>query len=175
MLGVRQKDLLSIGSGLIGANGSLKARLNPALAPCDRRDPNPYPFSFVQNAALQALIDWITTGKPAPHAPRLAVKHLTTQPEPLLDRHGNALGGVRTPYTDVPDRTYVAFGSGPSLCLLEGHSNRFDRRLLRSLYRSRRDYVRKFTDSAALTVRRGLWLPKDAEYAIRQARQLRIR
>jgi hypothetical protein len=134
VLGVRRRDLRAIGSGQLGANGSLKARLNPALAPCDRRDVNPFPFVFVQNAALQAVIEWITKGKPAPHAARLKVRNLSTNAEPLLDRHGNALGGVRTPYTDVPDRAYVAFGSGPATCSLEGHSNPFSRKVLHKLY-----------------------------------------
>jgi hypothetical protein len=174
VLGVRRRDLRAIGSGQLGANGSLKARLNPALAPCDRRDVNPFPFVFVQNAALQAVIEWITKGKPAPHAARLKVRNLSTNAEPLLDRHGNALGGVRTPYTDVPDRAYVAFGSGPATCSLEGHSNPFSRKVLHKLYGSRDGYVNKFASAAAATVKRGFWLPRDAGYAISQARQVRM-
>jgi hypothetical protein len=173
VLGVRRQDILDIASGVIGADGSLQAHLNPAQIKCDRLDLNPFPFSFVQNAAIQALIDWIANDKPAPRAARLDVRHVTTHPQPVLDKYGNAVGGVRTPYLDVPNRTYVASGTS-AFCRTEGHSNPFGRGRLRSLYGTTAGYLRKFTTSAALAVRRGFWLAQDARFAVRQARRLRI-
>src|SRR3546814_19080682 len=61
------------------------------------------------------------------------------------DAHGNALGGIRTPYVDVP--TAVLSGENAStqgdggICFLVGKTQRFDAATLASLYPDRAAYI----------------------------------
>lgn len=172
VLGMDPQDAAPVGTGAVGANGLLDVHMNADLSPCDRLDMNPYPLSFVQNAALGSLERWIDTGRPAPRAARMQVRNVDTMPDPVLDQVGNALGGVRTPYLEVPDRRYVAYGTGPGFCSLDGHSDALESAALRARYGSGRRYLAAFTLSAARTVAAGFWLPADAVSAVRQARQI---
>ncbi|MCB1843854.1 MAG: hypothetical protein KDI09_12900, partial [Halioglobus sp.] len=61
---------------------------------------NAGPQHWVAKAAMSALNRWIVDGTPAPTAERLAVSG--EPPRFELDNLGNVLGGVRTPYVDVP-------------------------------------------------------------------------
>jgi alpha/beta hydrolase family protein len=69
-------------------------------------DPNPFPFAYVANAAFANLMQWIDRSVPPPRADRIEVTD-TTPVQIARDDSGNALGGVRTPYLDVPTGTYV--------------------------------------------------------------------
>lgn len=55
--------------------------------------------SFVLHAIFDAMDKWITTGAAPPRGTRLVIDH---EWEIERDRHGNALGGLRTVHTDVP-------------------------------------------------------------------------
>jgi Alpha/beta hydrolase domain len=131
--------------------------------------PDDYPFSSVQNAGFAHLLAWIEHGQAPPHADGIQVD-MTATPRPVIvrDALGNALGGVRTPYVDVPITTYtptdtVAHTTATSgFCILDGFHTPFDQAQLGSLYRNHADYVERFALGTARLVREGFWLVPDA-------------
>jgi len=141
------------------------ALLDAARRPtyCDQLS-NAGPQYAVAQAAVYHLDQWVRGGTPPPRAPRLAV---TADPTPLIkrDRHGNALGGVRTPLVDVPTATLRGDGnSGPGFCAsLFGTTVPFDDATLTSLYPSHASYVAKFDKATDEAVQRGFLLPPEAK------------
>jgi hypothetical protein len=135
-------------------------------------DPNTYPFAYVADAAFADLTKWVDDGTPPPRAPRIKTNAAGTV---VRDRLGNALGGLRTPFVDVPTATYspadtVAHdGELAGLCALLGYSTPFARARLRQLYTSHSGYLARVTREANDLVRRGFWLPSDAKQVVAQA------
>ena len=87
-------------------------------------------------------------------------------PPPVIGRdpYGNTLGGVRTPFVDVPIATLRGDGNaGGSFCYLFGGTVPFDAATLASLYPSHDNYVARFDKATDAAVRRGFVLPEDAE------------
>jgi Alpha/beta hydrolase domain len=137
-------------------------------------DPNTYPFSNVANAAFADLTKWIDEGVPPPHASFIEVTN--TAPAMIIrDAFGNALGGVRTPFVDVPTATYsptdtvahTTLFSG--FCVLYGYNIPFSQSTLRSLYPNHGDYVAAVARESNLLVHEGFWLRPDAQQVITQA------
>ncbi len=110
---------------------------------------------YVVEAALWQLDRWVRTGQPAPKA--LALK-LTEDKSPKLvtDAKGLAVGGVRTPWVDVP--TAVLSGAGGMV----GFSQPFDAATLGRLYPGgKAEYLRKFGASLDAAIRAGFIVPED--------------
>jgi hypothetical protein len=137
-------------------------------------DPNTYPFSIVADAAFSNLTKWVDDGIPPPRAARIEVTD-TSSGTVAHDRFGNALGGVRTPFLDVPTATYsptdtVAHDTDISgLCSLIGYSTPFSHATLHSLYRTHGDYVARVAMESRDLGRQGFWLPSDAQQVVQQA------
>lgn len=137
-------------------------------------DPNTYPFSNVADAAFADLTKWADDGTPPPRAARIDVTN-THSGTVVRDRFGNALGGLRTPFLDVPTASYsptdtVAHDTDlAGLCLLIGYNTRFSHATLHALYRSHSDYVARVAKESSDLVRQGFWLPADAEQVVQQA------
>jgi hypothetical protein len=138
-------------------------------------DPNPFPFSNVENAAFADLTAWIgPRHTPPPHADPIEVTS-TSPPTVVRDAFGNALGGVRTPFLDVPTATYfptdtvahVTTFSG--FCILYGYSVPFSDDTLQSLYRNHGAYVSRVTHASAGLVLERFWLLPDALAVFQQA------
>jgi Alpha/beta hydrolase domain len=131
-------------------------------------DPNPFPFSNVENAAFADLTAWIGPQQtPPPHADRIEVTS-TSPPTVVRDAFGNALGGVRTPFLDVPTATYVPTDTVAHVtpfsgfCILYGYSVPFSEDTLQSLYRNHDDYVSQVVGASSGLVQEGFWLHPDA-------------
>ena len=139
-------------------------------------DPNTYPFTYIANAAFADLTKWVDHGTPPPRAARIEMAQ-TPSLTVARDRFGNALGGVRTPFLDVPTATYsptdaVAEDTALSgLCFLIGYNTPFSHMTLHSLYRSHGDYVARVEKESSDLVREGFWLPSDAQQVVQQAEQ----
>jgi hypothetical protein len=139
-------------------------------------DPNTYPFSYVANAAFADLTKWVDDGTPPPRAARIEATP-TRSGTVARDRFGNALGGLRTPFLDVPTATYsptdgVAQDTALSgLCFLIGYNTPFSPATLHSLYGSHSDYLAKVARESSDLVRQGFWLPSDAKQVVQQAAQ----
>lgn len=136
---------------------------------------NAGPQHFVANAAVRALNTWIVDGTAPATADRLAV---AGEP-PMFERDafGNALGGVRTPWVDVPIALLEGEGQPqPDLsrrceidvdtvdfCFLSGTTALFDAATLGSLYRDNADYVQQVNAATDAAVAQGFLLAEDAE------------
>lgn len=135
-------------------------------------DPNTFPFSDVANAAFADLTRWVDDGVPPPHAPTIEVSGTGAI---VRDSSGNALGGLRTPFVDVPTATYTptdtvaqttAFSA---FCVLYGYNTPFSQTVLKSLYKTHGQYVAQVTQESNRLVREGFWLKPDAQQVIEQA------
>lgn len=137
-------------------------------------DPDTYPFSNVANAAFADLTRWAGDGVPPPRAPRIGISSTGSI---ARDSFGNALGGLRTPFVDIPAATYtstdtVAHTTAFSgFCILYGYNTPFSRSTLESLYRNHGQYVALVARESNRLVREGLWLRPDAQEVIKQAAQ----
>ena len=137
-------------------------------------DPNPYPFGYVADAAFADLTRWLDDGTPPPRAARIQL----TDPRAdmvVRDRFGNALGGLRTPFVDVPTATFSATDASvhdtplSDLCPLIGFSIPFSQTTLHALYPSHAAYVARVSREANELVRRGFWVASDAAQVVRTA------
>lgn len=111
--------------------------------------PNDFPFHYFFNGALVNLDRWVREGIPAPQAPRMQLDGKLTEKDPfgnfvpiiMRDEFGNALGGLRTPYLDVPIATYTS--STPQNPLM-GQLYLFTPERLEQLYKNHEGYVKRF-------------------------------
>jgi len=134
---------------------------------------NDGPGHWVIKAAVNALDHWIRTGEPAPSAERLI--RLADQPDVERDALGNAVGGIRTPYVDVPVAHFTGGGqTGSSFCSAFGTTDLFDQAMLLSLYATKQDYVDAIDTATDSAVSNGFIVPEDGELIKAQARVTEI-
>jgi hypothetical protein len=100
-------------------------------------------MSYAFNAAFDNLEKWARTGTPAPRATSIELKDGAV----ALDQFGNGLGGVRSPYVDVPVAAYTTTSPGPSTCRELGHKIPFDAARMSVLYSSDKVYADKVAQS----------------------------
>jgi len=111
-------------------------------------------MTYALDAAFANLTRWVRDGVPAPRAERVAVENGgTPQARVVLDQVGNAVGGVRTPYLDVPTATYYTSTKGPGLCGNLAHMEAFDWARLNTLHDSPGNYAAKVSESVDRLVR----------------------
>jgi hypothetical protein len=133
-----------------------------------------FPVRYVFNAAWRNLDAWVRHGVAPPRAARLELKVEAGEPFVpdkafLEDNLGNAKGGVRTPYVDVPTARWVGAKAGPFRCLFLGYKIEFDPARLRSLYKGRDDFVNRVR-ARATELERQRWLTSgDAAEIVREA------
>ena len=97
---------------------------------------------------VASLTRWIKDGVPAPKAARLQVENGgTPQARVVRDQYGNAMGGYRTPYLDVPVATYVTSTKGEGFCAELGRTDPFSFARLVSAHGTPQNYVAKVTKS----------------------------
>jgi hypothetical protein len=122
---------------------------------------NEGPQAQVLRAAVAALRTWVADGEPPPAAPPLEVEGDAI----VRDERGIALGGIRTPATDVP--VSVLTGEAPAgrsvLCMLFGDTVPFDAATLAALYPTHQDYVDAVSEAADGAVAAGFLLRADAD------------
>jgi hypothetical protein len=115
---------------------------------------------YVGQAAFEALVGWVGGGPTPPAVSRL---DLAEGGGLKLDGHGNATGGVRTPWVDVPTARLSGLGQGgQSFAFLFGKSEPFDQSALEAAYPGGQvDYVAKFTASLDHAIAGGFILASD--------------
>ena len=125
---------------------------------------NNLPVQYVSSAAIVALHRWAGGGPAARSFPQLQKGPDGKQPP--VDEHGNTLGGLRTPWVDVPIARYDWQGecTGGS-----GRTYPFPPDKLRTLYKTPAAYLAKFTAATLQAQKMGVLLPQDAEDAVRAA------
>lgn len=113
-----------------------------------------FPFAPFAQAAFVNLVNWVRDGKSPPRAPRIEVANGAM----VRDEFGNAKGGLRSPYVDVPTGRYE---TAKYLRHLIGAEMPFSAEKLRELYGSRADYLQRFDLGIDALVDGGWILPTD--------------
>jgi hypothetical protein len=143
----------------------------PFNAKCDPEIPlmEPSLIGFVFNSSFANLDQWVRKGTPAPRAPRIELKDAgTPQASVVTDKIGHGLGGVRTPFIDVPDATYFTTSPGPGTCREMGHRTSFDAAKITELYGSRKNYASRFSETVDRLVKER-WLTEGDAKRLKQA------
>jgi hypothetical protein len=138
------------------------ARENPAFAG-STHPLSHFPHGALTFMGLQHLLDWIELGTLPPRAERMAVDNdLADGTRVATDQFGNAKGGVRSTYLDVPIFTFTIPNSGPGLCSQTGWTTPLPETVLDALYKNYGRYVSKVEHRLKELMDEG-WFPK--EYA----------
>lgn len=139
--------------------------LPPAIQGLSARDVSTEyePYDKVNTPIVWALWDamyrWVEEGLPMPRAARIT-RDRAQSDGVARDEYGNALGGLRTPWVDVPDATYVArISSGNPLA---PGMKRFSEEQLDGLYGSRDEYNRRIRRKLDEMIVDRWLLPEDA-------------
>lgn len=117
---------------------------------------------YLVETAVAALDAWLRTGKAPPRARSIQLTP-GADPTPVVDANGAALGGVRTPWVDVPTAKLTGVGnSGSPLAMLVGTGEPFDTATLDRLYPGgKAEYLAKFEKSLDASIKVGFILPAD--------------
>jgi len=136
---------------------------------------NSGPQHEVAQAAFLSFLRWVDKGTPPPAPPPLVLT-TTTPPALVLDVHGNAEGGVRTPAVEVPVATLS--GAPPAgssrLCGLFGSTVPLSPQTLTALYGSSAGYVAAYTKALDQAIAAGYILPASRAALLEQASQVVI-
>jgi Alpha/beta hydrolase domain len=136
---------------------------------------NTGPQHEVVQAAFTAFANWVTKGTPPPSP--MPFRLSSTHPPALaLDAHGNVIGGVRTPWVDVPVSTLS--GSPPpgasAVCSLFGSTTPFTPTTLTSLYGNQATYLQKYEQSLDRSIQGGYLLAADRAALLANAHQVAV-
>jgi hypothetical protein len=117
---------------------------------------------YVLQAAIAQLHTWVRTGRPAPSAPRIELTD-NDPVETVLDSNGLAVGGLRTPWVDVPTaRTSGASAGDNVLLAIFGSGEPFDAETLAALYPGGgAEYLQRFTVALDQAIAGGFLLAAD--------------
>jgi alpha/beta hydrolase family protein len=118
------------------------ARENPAFEGCTHPLSH-FPHGALTFMGLQHLLDWSAFGTVPPRAPSYMETStvLANGTRVVLDEHGNAKGGVRSTYLDVPAFTFTIPNTGPGLCSQTGWITPFSAEEMKALYKNHGGYV----------------------------------
>ncbi len=132
--------------------------------------PQDYPYEYLFAAALRNLFVWVREGVPAP-ASRKLDKH--PDGESKTDALGNARGGLRSPFIDLPTCVYSKY------CTLKadptmkrdfwGHVEPFSKELLKQLYGNLKAYEDKVAQRTDELIAQGYLIAMDRESIIAKA------
>jgi hypothetical protein len=140
-----------------------------------------FPAGSFTALGLNYLIEWIAHGTPPPHAPYIEVDQDPSNDGSYLrlDEFGNARGGIRNVWVDVPIATYGVFGVGKTpaqdrLCLLIGTEVPLPADTLSRLYFNRGQYASRVNRRLMELVREGWFLPEYADQVRDDLKQTEI-
>jgi len=138
----------------------------PDHTSCGYKITTDFPYEYYFNAAAISLKLW-SRGTAPPHADRFK---FDAKNENVLDQYGNAVGGLRSPYLDVPISTYNMGATGASFtCSLLGSRVPLGKESLQKLYKDHKDYVSKVKQITGKQVKEGFLLSKDAQKIVAEA------
>jgi hypothetical protein len=149
------------------------ARDNPTSRP-NEPCANPstkFPVGAMMAMGLNHLVQWVDKGVTPPRADRVLVDGDAKNDGSLmaLDENGNAKGGVRNTYVDVPTSKIIVPNKGkPGLpaevradfyCNITGYEEPLPAARLKSLYKDKKDYQRKVEARLKELEKQGWFLP----------------
>ncbi len=133
---------------------------------CNEGPRSRFPNSVAFNAIFRTLDVWVRTGVAAPRVDPIRVENGA----PVLDAFGNVIGGIRSPYVDVPTSTWFGNSTGASFCSIAGHEQPFEAARLKELYPSPADYIRRVADDVAKLVALRVMTKEDGDDLIAEAK-----
>jgi hypothetical protein len=148
---------------------SSAAEIFPLLADADPAsgELSQFPAAMPYMAAMRNLIEWVTKGIEPPKADRIETD---ASGEIVRDEYGNARGGVRLSYVDVPFATYIASSSGETMFQrMIGLQIPFSKEQLSALYPTHDDYVAKVKASVDALVRDRWIFPEHGDEILAEA------
>ena len=146
-------DMMKAGAQLGGAAGS------PNLIPLGAK-PNDFTWAPLVRGAYHNLTLWARGGiKP----PRASGIKLDAKLEIVRDVNGNALGGLRSPYIDVPVASHTGYLTAGGMGGVTGAKTAFTAEKLKILYRDQSDYAAKFGAATDRLLAERWILPEDAD------------
>jgi hypothetical protein len=177
------------GIGHVDSRDNVRLIPNPCTRPLST-----FPTQAYMAVGLHHLFRWVDEAIAPPRADRLLLDRNVAADGSMmtLDRHGNGLGGIRNPYVDVPVAKYAAVNTAqdplipnPSayvranglmgaqiMCRLSAYQQVFSQEQLRSLYGSKREYVRQFEARLDELERAGWSLPVYRDVILGDARAI---
>ena len=133
---------------------------------CEPQEPLPdyFPENYFFSAMLFNLDQWVRNGVAPPRGDRIAIKNAGTPDAAVAtDAHGNALGGIRSPYVDAPAATFVEQMTGAGACNQIGYWVPFSYRKMEALYGGAAKYEAKMLAGVDKLVQQRWLLKEDAE------------
>lgn len=127
---------------------------------CDG-DGSSFPMSAFVRAALRNLFRWTEDDIVPPRAPRIALSVDGQVAEATVDQFGNAIGGVPSPFVDVPIARYDAHSTPGPLCKLAGREVPLPHNVLAGRYGDAPAYLAEFTASLDTAIEAGYLLKED--------------
>jgi hypothetical protein len=116
----------------------VKGNQPPPPVACNEGPRSRFPSAVPFDAILHNLEVWTEKGIAPPPSQLIEVKNGA----PVLDAVGNVVGGVRSPYLDVPTSIWAGNSTGPSFCRIAGHETPLDKAKVKSLYPTHDAYVK---------------------------------
>lgn len=120
-----------------------------------------FPMPAFVRAALRNLFRWAEDDVAPPSAPRIALSVDGQVAEAAIDRFGNAIGGVPSPFLDAPLARYEAHSTPGPLCKLAGREVPLPHEVLAERYGDLQTYLTEFTISLDATIRAGYLVKED--------------
>jgi len=128
------------------------------------------PVAYFIRAVADLLFAWTEDGIAPPRAGRIEMEVLDEVSKAAVDGFGNAIGGVRSPFVDVPLVTYDAQGEGGLLCPLAGDETPLPPQVLADRYGSVDAYLADFSRSLDATTETGFLRDEDRTAILDAAR-----
>ena len=129
---------------------------------------------YAMQAALSQLDRWVRTGTPPASQPRLETDGDDAVASLRVDEHGNAKGGIRSPWMDVATSTLSGLGqSAGGFAFLFGSTELFDDEKLAQLYPGgETEYLEKFEKALDAAIAADVILAADRQEILALARHL---
>jgi hypothetical protein len=163
------------------------SRENPNYRPDPCEKPSTkFPVGAMMAVGLHHLIQWVDKGIAPPHGDVITVDNDTTSDgSPLaLDEHGNAKGGVRNTYVDLPVARYgvpntAKPGFAPETradfyCGIAGYESPLAPEKLKALYGDHKNYERRVDQRLKQLIKEGWFLPVYTKQVTEDAAQVAL-
>jgi hypothetical protein len=133
--------------------------------------PSSFPGPMFVRGAMAKLFRWAEHAKAPASAPRIDMEKVDVVSVPRVDDAGNATGGVRSPFVDVPLVHYRVQAGGTGLqCTFSGIEQPLAAEVLASRYGDVDGYMTEFGKRLDATIKRGDLLKSDRAAILESAR-----
>jgi Alpha/beta hydrolase domain len=120
-----------------------------------------FPTSAFVRAALRRLFEWAENGIAPPRSSPIELATFDVVSVAAVDPDGNALGGVRSPFVDVPLSRFDVHSTGGARCVLVGRETPLAQSVLARRFADAEAYLQRFTESLDDTIATGFLLEDD--------------